>query len=134
MTADDSCTVAEASRIARMTRLRRLMEARAPLGTAQGRRVRLLFRTYLKRLGDGPHDDVMQAGAMRAAELTVLCENLRARALAGETIGANDITRMESTSRRAEHDLFGKVELADPMLELPEYAENPHEDSANGDR
>lgn len=89
--------------------------------------MRLLFNTYLSRLGPGPHDHVIQAGAMRAAELLVLCEDLRAKALSDESIGINDITRLESTARRAEVDLFGKAEPPDPQLELPEYPDNPAE-------
>jgi hypothetical protein len=111
---------------------RQLLAERASRKTPQGRRVRALFNAFLSRLGSGPHDHVIQAGAMRAAELLVLCEDLRARALAGEGIGVNDITRLESTARRAEADLFGKVEPPDPQLDLPEYPENPAE-SQDGD-
>jgi hypothetical protein len=106
---------------------RQLLAERAARKSPQGRRVRLLFNTYLDRLGPGPHDHVIQAGAIRAAELLVLCEELRARALTGEAVGVNDITRLESTARRAEADLFGKVSPPDPALELPEYIDNPTE-------
>ena len=106
---------------------RQLLAERASRKTPQGRRVRLLFQTYLNRLGPGLHDAVIQAGAIRAAELAVMCEDLRVRALAGDAINVNDITRLESTARRAEHDLFGKAEPQDPQLELPEYPDNPAE-------
>ena len=104
---------------------RQLLAERAARKSPQGRRVRLLFKTYLSRLGPGPHDHVIQAGAIRAAELMVMCEDLRAKALAGESVGVNDVTRLESTARRAEADLFGKVQPPDPALELPEYSDNP---------
>lgn len=100
---------------------RQFLAERAARKSPQGRRVRLLFKTYLARLGQGPHDHVIQAGAIRAAELAVMCEHLRSKALAGEAVGVNDITRLELTARRAESDLFGKVTPPDPELELPEY-------------
>lgn len=74
---------------------RQLLAERASRKSPQGRRVRLLFQTYLDRLGPGLHDAVIQAGAIRAAELAVMCEDLRARALAGDAINVNDITRLE---------------------------------------
>lgn len=103
----------------------RWLRERAPNSTKRGRRVRFLFNTYLSRLGPGPHDHVIQAGCIRAAELMVMCEDLRAKALAGDGVGVNDITRLESTARRAEADLFGKVQPPDPALELPEYVDSP---------
>lgn len=105
---------------------RRLMTTRAPRGTDHGHRIRSLFRGYLRRLGPD-HDPIIEAGALRAAELLVLAEDLRAKALAGDGVGINDITRLESTARRAEQDLFGKVEPPDPALDLPEYPDDPTE-------
>ena len=62
---------------------------------ATARRVRDLYAAYLERLGQGPHDPIVEAAALRAAELSTICEGLRARALAGEDVDANDITRLE---------------------------------------
>lgn len=75
-------------------------------GRATVRRVRDLYRAHLARFGDGPHDPVTEAHALRAAELAVLCEDMRAKALAGEPIDPNDITRLESTANRAEKALL----------------------------
>jgi hypothetical protein len=69
---------------------------------AKARRVTDLYDAYLARLGKGPHDAVTQANALRWAELTTICEGLRARALAGEDIDANAITRLEGTAQRIE--------------------------------
>jgi hypothetical protein len=55
---------------------------------ATARRVRDLYTAYLERLGPGPHDPVIEASALRWAELTAICETLRAKALAGEDIDA----------------------------------------------
>jgi hypothetical protein len=76
---------------------------------ATARRVRDLFTAYLERLGPGPHDHVIEAGALRWAELTAICETLRPRALAGEEIDVNAITRLESTVNRAERALVKGV-------------------------
>jgi hypothetical protein len=78
--------------------------ARSPKAVA--RRVRDLFSAYLGRLGPGPHDPIVEASALRAAELATICEGLRARALAGEDVDANDITRLESTANRAERAMI----------------------------
>ena len=82
--------------------------ANRPTRTAKAtaRRVRDLYSAFLGRLGPGPHDPVVEAAALRAAELATLCEGLRARALAGEEIDANDITRLESTANRAERAMI----------------------------
>jgi hypothetical protein len=74
---------------------------------ATARRVRDLYVAYLHRLGEGPHDPIVEASALRAAELATICEGLRARALAGEDVDANDITRLESTANRAERAMMG---------------------------
>jgi hypothetical protein len=79
---------------------------------ATARRVRDLYAAYLGKLGDGPHDPIVQSWALSGAELAVICEGLRARALAGEDIDINDLTRAASTLDRAERALIkgGAVE------------------------
>jgi hypothetical protein len=72
--------------------------------------VRDLYAAYLERLGPGPHDVTIEANALRWAELTAICEGLRARALAGEDIDANDITRLESTAARIERAMVKGAE------------------------
>lgn len=42
---------------------------------------------------------------MRVSELTVVCETLRAKMLAGEAVNPDSITRLESTRDRAERAL-----------------------------
>jgi hypothetical protein len=77
---------------------------------ASARRVTDLYDAYLARLGKGPHDAVTQANALRWAELTTICEGLRSRALAGESIDANDITRLEGTAARIERAIVESAE------------------------
>jgi hypothetical protein len=77
---------------------------------ALSRRVTDLYRAYLERLGPGPHDPIIEASALRWAELTAICETLRAKALAGEDIDANAITCLESTANRAERALVKGAE------------------------
>jgi len=95
---------------------------RSPHATA--RRVSDLYHAYLARLGDGPHEPVIEANALRWAELTAICEGLRARALAGEDIDANDITRLESTAARVERTMVKGAEDSkrDPVAESWEAA------------
>ena len=91
---------------------------------ATARRVRDLFEAYLGRLGPGPHDPIIQSRALRAAELATICECLRARALAGDDVDVNDLTRLMSTLDRAERALIGKAGTADRdpfTVDLPEY-------------
>lgn len=78
---------------------------------ATARRVRDLYAAYLERLGQGPHDPIVEAAALRAAELSTICEGLRARALAGEDVDANDITRLELTANRAERAMAKGAEV-----------------------
>lgn len=87
---------------------------------ATARRVRDLYSAYLERLGPGPHDPVIEAGALRWAELTAICETLRAKALAGEEIDANSITRLESTAARVERAIAKGVaeNKRDPVAEF----------------
>jgi hypothetical protein len=105
--------------------------ANAPTRSAKAtaRRVRDLYEGYLDRVGPGPHDPIVEAAALRAAELATICEGLRARALAGEDIDANNITRLESTANRAERTLIGKAGTIerDPFtVDLPEYPDDPN--------
>jgi hypothetical protein len=94
---------------------------------ATARRVRDLFTAYLERLGPGPHDPVIEAGALRWAELTAICETLRAKALAGADIDANDITRLESTANRAERAIITGADASkrDPVAEAWAAAQEP---------
>jgi hypothetical protein len=73
---------------------------------AVARRVRDLYRAHLARLGTGPHDAVTEACALRAAELAVICEALRAKAVAGEEVSPDAITRLEGTRDRAERAMI----------------------------
>jgi hypothetical protein len=65
-----------------------------------------MYRAHLGQIGAGPFDHLTQARALRAAELGVICEGLRAKALAGEPVDPNDITRLEGTLNRAEKALI----------------------------
>jgi hypothetical protein len=81
---------------------RRWVRERAP-STAQGRRVRLLYRAFIAPLK--ADDPVHQAAAMSAAELTVAAEDARARLLAGDPSAEQQVVRLENTARRAKFDL-----------------------------
>jgi hypothetical protein len=67
--------------------------------TATGRRVADLLRGFLRAMGD-PTDAVLQANALRAAELTVAAETARAQLLAGDS-GADPVVRLEGMAARS---------------------------------
>jgi hypothetical protein len=92
------------------SRGRRWLTARAPRRTAQGRRVRSLFRAFMTKLTPG--DPLHQAAAMRAAELIVASEDMRARLLAGDIAAEEAVTRLENAARRAQQEL-------DPLIPKP---------------
>jgi hypothetical protein len=110
-----------------------------PSGRANARRVRDLYRAHLAQIGKGPFDPLTEARALRAAELEVICEDLRAKALAGEPFDPNAITRLESTANRAERSLIDAAPAdttADNELqEILSSVRGPaprYEDDANG--
>jgi hypothetical protein len=70
---------------------------RANQATAEGRRLADIYRGYLKAVGD--LNLQKQEIAIEAAELTLACENMRARLLAGEDV-ANDLVRLTNTRDR----------------------------------
>jgi hypothetical protein len=88
----------------KISRGRRWLTARAPRKTTQGRRIRSLFRAHMAKLTVG--DPLHQAAAMRAAELIVASEDMRAKLLAGDTTAEEAVTRLENAARRAERDLI----------------------------
>jgi hypothetical protein len=71
--------------------------------TARGRRIRDLYRVFLRIMGD-PVDAVSQAAAVRAAELTVAAEDARMKLLAGGG-DIDQVVRLEGVARRAVADL-----------------------------
>jgi hypothetical protein len=82
---------------------RTLLQQRAPYKTAQGRRVRSLFRAFLASAKD---DDPLQVAlAITAAELTVAAEDARALLLAGDLAAEQPTVRLENAARRAREDL-----------------------------
>lgn len=87
--------------------------------TAGGRRIADLLRGFLKAMGD-PADVVLQANALRAAELTVAAESARAKLLAG-TGDADSCVRLEGAASRAVRALGLDREAAKPAV--PTFAE-----------
>ena len=107
-----------------MTRSHRpsLLTVRAPRNTAQGCRIRQLYRNFVAKLDAANPEH--QAMALTASELTVAAEDARARLLAGDqSKEANDaVVRLENTARRARLDLKGNAkaidDASDPYLEF----------------
>jgi len=86
--------------------------------TTTGRRVADLLRSFLRSMGD-PTDAVLQANALRAAELTVAAEVARAALLAG-TGDADKVVRLEGMAARAVKAL-GAVQAKPAPPSLMEY-------------
>jgi hypothetical protein len=84
--------------------------------SAAGRRVRDLLHAFLKAMGD-PDDVVLQANALRAAELMTAAEIARHKLLSG--IGdADQVLRLEGAAGRAVRalNINRKREPAGPIL------------------
>jgi hypothetical protein len=110
---------------------RQLLAIRAPRSTPQGRRIRRLFRRFIAKLN--ADDPLHQSAAMRAAELTVAAEEMRARLLAGDTTAEEAVTRLENAARRAERDLAPLIPKPLTWLELQQQREAEEADEDNDD-
>ena len=105
------------------TATRRLIADRAPYKSAQGRRIRTLFRGFVAKVN--ADDPLHVAMALRAAELATCAEEARARLLSGDRDAGDDVVRLDNAARRAAKELgsfAGEVGAADPFaVDLPEY-------------
>jgi hypothetical protein len=86
-------------------------------------RTRILFNGFLRKIGRDRIDVTVEADCLRVAELQVGCEILRLKMQTEQPTPAlvNSITRLESTSARAERALFKvvppKAEVHVPLRE-----------------
>jgi hypothetical protein len=110
---------------------RQLLADRAPRTTAQGRRIRRLFWSFVAKLN--ADDPLHQAAALRAAELVYAAEAMRARLLAGDTTAEEAVTRLENAARRAERDLEPLIPKPKTWLELQQEREAEETDEDNDD-
>jgi hypothetical protein len=99
----------------------RPLAARANGNSKQGRRIRDLYRGLLDKIGGDPSDVIGRADVLRAVELRVVCEDLRAKMLAGETIDPDQLIRLESLTARAERRLAKFAVPAKPVTSLAEH-------------
>jgi hypothetical protein len=74
-------------------------------------RSRELFNGLVRRIGRGRIDIIVEAHCLKVAELQAGCEDLRLRMATAEpdAVLVNSITRLESTTARAERALFKAV-------------------------
>ena len=79
------------------------IKARHNARTSRGLRVRDLFQAFMSKFDQG--DIVAQAAALRAAELTVCAEDIRARIKAGELALASEAVRIENLVTRCVKEL-----------------------------
>jgi hypothetical protein len=110
---------------------RQLLAIRAPRTTPQGRRIRRLFWRFVAKLN--ADDPLHQAAALRAAELVIAAEEMRARLLAGDTASEEAVTRLENAARRAERDLAPLIPKPLTWLELQAQREAEEADEADED-
>jgi hypothetical protein len=87
---------------------------RANQNTRRGRRLADLYRALMDRIGN-PIDVMMQADVLRAVELRIAAEDLRAKVLAGEPCEPDALVRLENLASRAERRL-GKAPNKTPSL------------------
>jgi hypothetical protein len=69
------------------------------------RRSRELAELYRSCLGDAANDPSMTIAIAKASELGALAEDMRARALRGETVSADDIVRVQRLADAAVRSL-----------------------------
>jgi hypothetical protein len=87
--------------------------------TTGGRRIADLLRGFLRAMGN-PDDTVLQANALRAAELTTAAECARAKLLVGEA-DADQVVRLEGMADRAVRRLGLAQAAKAPQQSLSEY-------------
>lgn len=98
--------------------------------TAAGRRVADLLRAFLREMGD-PCDVVLQANALRAAELTTAGEIARGKLLSG--VGdADQVVKLENMAARAVRALNIRNKGATTGPTLAEYLASLPDDGAAG--
>jgi hypothetical protein len=103
------------------TATRKLIADRAPYATAQGRRIRTLFWSFLaKANGDDPLHVAM---ALRAAELAVSAEAARSRLLGGDNDAGDDVVRLDNAARRAAQEMGAISSISDDQASVPWTAE-----------
>lgn len=89
--------------------------------TARGRRVAELLRSYLRKMSDRSCDAV--ANALRAAELMVDAEDVRARRAAGNA-SIDEMVKAERLARHAVRELgIDRWQSAKPKKTLTDYAQ-----------
>jgi hypothetical protein len=106
--------------------LRFRMDADINRSTRAGRRVSELERRFAEALGFGDFATApfeAQLAISRAAVLTALSENVRSRALAGDTaVPLDDIVRIDRLASQARKE-FGKLQLAKEPGSTPSLAD-----------
>jgi hypothetical protein len=97
-----------------------------------------LFRAYTRKL---PDDDVAaQETAWRAAELTVIAEDLRAKIIAGTVAPDAELIRTENAAARARREVArledpdkGEPTLADVLREIQTPVDDDAATDSEGD-
>jgi hypothetical protein len=89
--------------------------------TRMGRRAVQLVATFSQRLGADADDPVMSAAIRRCAETVALSESLRARALRGEPVSADDVLRITRTADVLTRRLLHLGQRAQRAPTLDEY-------------
>jgi hypothetical protein len=113
----------ETNKAARSRTTNRLMAVRAPWKSTRGRRIRDLFHGFMSDLEVG--NVIHESAALRAAELAVSAEEMRAKLAAGEKC-AEDVVRLENAARRAERDLKALTPKPVAWWEQNDDAEEDH--------
>jgi hypothetical protein len=108
--------------------------------TPRGRRVRALYASFMTKL---PDDDAnAQATALRAAELSIIAEDVRAKVLACEPDGklAGELVRVENLAARARREVArledphkGEPTLADVLREIQTPVDDDAASNSEGD-
>ena len=96
-------------------------------------RVRTLVAGFRTQLGEAARNPVIAAAVMRAAELAMLAEQLRARAIRGETVDFDALIKLEGAADRAVRRLGITKPEAPKAPSLDDYLRQKYPDGAADD-
>jgi hypothetical protein len=130
VTAVSSAPPKRGKRVKRSPKLRQPFDRR----TRTGRRVQELVDIFRAQLGAEADHPLTMTAIRRAAEVTAMSEDMRARALRGDAVSADDALRMSRTSALLirKLDLDRHRSAAPAPQALSEYLRNGDAGDENG--
>jgi hypothetical protein len=96
------------------------------------KRAKELAASFVAQLGDAALDAATSAAVQKAAELVVVAEEIRAKALRGEAVDFTALIKIENAARRAVADLgLDRKRPSAPAMTLADYLDANHQADAD---